>query len=356
MASFDIRLVGTITAVQPISIIAPAAEGAPRGIKNYARRQVVQPNGEVAETLVIPATTIRGRLRRLAFAPVAEALKGLGKPPSLDAYYFSVIGQTRSSEDEKEYVDLEAIATQRKENPVASLFGSGIGLASRLRVRDAVPTAPVTGEVVRFTRKDIDADEGLGDLLDKDSVKDWVRRANANSQRAKLDGRIDTLQRRLRQKGSEEAETIRAEIAELEKQTKAYAIEAGSAVSIKQLLDYTAIPENTVMEHSILALRIDETEAGILLDALDGFSSACELGGQVARGCGEIAASYALKVRSTGARDWQDIASLSLGNFEPMTIRTVSDEAAELLQSWRDAHRVLISQVQGRRWTALADA
>ena len=146
----DILLEGWMTAVDPISITAPAPEGW-RGDKLYQKRTILGDAGEV-ETLVIPATTLRGKMRRATADVVAKAAREQGSTWSLDAFYFNVIGQTRSSEEEQEYVPLDEIARQRETNPVVSLYGAGLGLASKLMVSDAVPEDPTEGQETRARR------------------------------------------------------------------------------------------------------------------------------------------------------------------------------------------------------------
>ena len=170
----DIEIRATLSAVQPLSFTLPDV-----GFPIMTRMTAT---GE-EKTAYIPATTIRGRLRRCAWNEVAEALAATGKPASLDAFYMSAIGQTRQSEQEQEKVELLKIEAARAENPIASLFGSGLGLASKLQVSMAVPSVAVQPQEIRGVRKDISSEEL--DALAQNAVDDWVERATANSARSK---------------------------------------------------------------------------------------------------------------------------------------------------------------------------
>ena len=157
---------GTITALQPISIVPPETE--PKAAVMPVRTAA----GEMTTTFYIPATTLRGRLRR----EVAHRLLGDGKR-SLDDLYATVLGQTRASEEKSDYTDLEFLSRLRDANPVTSLFGCGLGLKSRLLVSHPVPAEPVAAFAFHAVRRDLDADERDFDTLSAEDRRYWVRRA-----------------------------------------------------------------------------------------------------------------------------------------------------------------------------------
>ncbi|MGI9135413.1 MAG: hypothetical protein ACR2I0_15965, partial [Rhodoferax sp.] len=67
----------TLTTVQPVAIKLHAQEGHPTMTRGIDR------NGQPRRTAYIPATTLRGKLRRLAVRPLMEAAAAAGKPWTL---------------------------------------------------------------------------------------------------------------------------------------------------------------------------------------------------------------------------------------------------------------------------------
>jgi CRISPR type IV-associated protein Csf2 len=336
----DIEIRATLSAIQPLSFTLPDV-----GFPIMTRMTAT---GE-EKTAYIPATTIRGRLRRCAWNEVAEALAAAGKPASLDAFYMSAIGQTRQSEQEQEKVELLKIEAARAENPIASLFGSGLGLASKLQVSMAVPSVAVQPQEIRGVRKDISSEE-LGALAEN-AVDDWVERATANSARSKASTKAVKLSRdiyKLKQKGGD-VEKIAALEGSLQKEHDAEAAaaeEAGSGVSTLMPIGYQAIPAGTDFHLTMRARSATVTEVGILLRALDLFSLNPMLGAQTARGCGEVAMQCSFRVRDAGADHWTEAGTIKVGGFERAGINAQNPIVEEAL----GAQREMIGEVTNYSW------
>ncbi len=351
----DILFDGWVTAVDPISITAPPPEGR-RGDTLYHTRQVETAAGERLTTLVIPATTLRGKLRRSTVEVVARSAREHGRTWSRDAYYFNVIGQTRSSEQEQEYVPLDEIAKQREANPIVSLYGAGIGLASKLMVSDAVPKNPTEGEEVRGIRKDVDADPSWTmSLLDKDALAEWSTRARANKQRVKVESEVGRLERSLRNASDDEAEGIRAEIERRKTEVARLKEEARTGVSVKLPFSFTAIPAGTVMRHKMRGRNLTPEEMGAFLVGLDGLSLDPVIGGQQARGCGGIAAKYEVKIRESTREPIRPFGSVSIGNFDRAEWKLSDDEARTVLDEARQAFDRVVENAAKLEWRALSD-
>ena len=129
----------TLTTVQPVSIRLPDQDGHPvmtRGIDS---------EGQPKKTAYIPATTVRGKLRRLAVQPLMEAAAAAGKPWTLHQVYEAMLGQDAASEASEE-IDLAALKKRRADNHIVDLFGAGLGVKSRLSVGHFVPRVDVVAE------------------------------------------------------------------------------------------------------------------------------------------------------------------------------------------------------------------
>ena len=111
----------------PLSIAMPVAQGArendygnfplmPRGIND---------EGEKQYTGYLPATTVRGYLRRGIVEEDMRKAAADGKHYKLDAAYAELIGQDAASEQQAGDIDLLALKEARESSPVLDLFGSG---------------------------------------------------------------------------------------------------------------------------------------------------------------------------------------------------------------------------------------
>ena len=76
----------TLTTVQPVSIRMPDAEGHPTMARG------LDADGRPRRTAYIPATTFRGKLRRMVVLPQMKAAAAQGKPWSLNQVYEAMLG------------------------------------------------------------------------------------------------------------------------------------------------------------------------------------------------------------------------------------------------------------------------
>ena len=287
---------------------------------------------------------------------MARAAREQGQTWSLDAYYFNVIGQTRSSEDEQEYVPLDEIAKQREANPIASLYGSGLGLASKLFVSDAVPETPTEGQEIRSVRKDVDAEPSWTTaLLDEDALAEWSGRARANKQRTKVEREIRKLHGNRRKASGDEADDIQAQIEALEKDAADLEEAAKSGVSIKAIFSFIAMPAGTNMRHKLRGRGLTPEELGALLVGIDGLSLDPVVGGQQARGCGGIKAEYEVKVRESGREPFGAVGSVSIGDFDNAQWHFTDDAAGAEFQQARQAFDQIVKSAGKMEWRALSD-
>lgn len=324
---------GTITALQPISIAPPETD--PKAAVMPIRTAA----GEIAKTFYIPATTLRGRLRR----EVAHRLLGDAKR-SLDDLYATVLGQTRASEEKSEYTDLELLGRLRDANPVTSLFGCGLGLKSRLLVSHAVPIEPTDAFAFHAVRRDLDADERDFDSLTPDDRKLWVARANANSDRATLENELEALQRERRKANkagsADEVSRLDARIEEVQKAFDHAAELAGTVVSIKQLINYLAVPAGTVFQNEIFVRNGSDPDLGLILTGLDGLSQNPYLGAQQARGCGKVSFEYRMAELRAGVE--RPLATVRGGDYQTVAVTPVDEATGQRIAAARSAVNKLI--------------
>ena len=120
----------------PISIKMPVAEGARENdFENFpVMTRGVDADGNALKTGFLPATTLRGFLRRaVTLRNMRDAAKA-GTPYRLPQIYAEMIGQDAESEKQSDQIDLALLKKQREASPILDLFGSGLGIKSRLKV------------------------------------------------------------------------------------------------------------------------------------------------------------------------------------------------------------------------------
>ena len=320
----NIVLEGTITTLEPISIVLPDT-----GVATMT----VLVNGEAQQTAYIPAGTLRGTLRRNACFALMESEASRNNPWSLFTVYNNVLGQNKDSESSEEVIDLVKINATRKANPIIDTFGSGLGFKSTLEVAHAVPLQPIANIKLRGARRDLDADqEVLSDMPASEQAL-WQARTAANSRRARIDAQKTAMQRAARALKGEEKEAAERAMAELDAQLEIAKGEMmGMAVSTRQPIDYEAMPLGAVLKHSMRLVNANENTLSVLLASLNYLSANPRVGGQRARGAGQIEADYTVK-RIEGF-DAAVLGTLHVGGFQPAQFNAVSSTGE---QWYRDA-------------------
>jgi CRISPR/Cas system CSM-associated protein Csm3 (group 7 of RAMP superfamily) len=307
-----ILLDGTITATSPIAIILPASEDG-RTEAGAPRKRLLR-DGVLVETVFVPPSSLRGRLRHLLTREVMrmQRAKDPAKAFTPEDYIDTALGgvkdRKKEGEDDRE-VQLAAIRALRERNPIVSMFGSMVAkVAGRLVVGDMTPTQPIvpvsTGRSVRanpFVR-----DPAILEVLDPEKFKEFSVRNAKRTEANRIEDRSKERERDMRQlkrRGatSEEIEEVSAEVERLKKDAKAAFDAAGGAVNLQQLLNgYDVIPEGATMSNRIRLVDGTDTEAAMLLLALDLLARRPLIGGHTAHGCGEIAGSWDIRIQDGG--------------------------------------------------------
>ena len=305
---------GTITTVGPLSIRMPDADEHD-GFPMMSRG--VDEDGKPMKTGYLPATTLRGFLRRAVVTRAMREAKDNGKPYSLQQAYAELIGQDAESEKQAGEIDLLAIKKARDESPVIDLFGSGLSVASRLRVGHFVPEKNVLPESYPGVRKDLGDTEGVVELLSASDAERYHGREEANNRRVEAEKVVKTIKGKIRkaEKKDESVEALRRELEEAEKLWEKHKEEMGAMqVSSRTLVSHTALPAGLDLRGRIVILNAKEGDLEMIEFGLDCLSRSPVLGAQSARGCGEISGIF--KVRIEGEEKKQ----ITIGGYAPSRV------------------------------------
>lgn len=319
---FDVRLEGGFTTVTPFTVSTPGSQSS-----------FFLPT--IGGRLVIPATTIRGTLRRACRDVVHDLMGGAGF--SLDDYFLLTLGgvkvakpkagkkdkkdeaaeaggsaEAESGDDGLDKEALRIVSHIRDKNPQVSLFGAmaPVGISGLLGVDFAIAEDGVVGVSVEpvkknefrhvrsnpFQRDPSDAisavtSEGFDKYLERKSVAD---------QRSAIDAEIKQLNRQKRDtvKNSDEYKAIEGSIALL-KQQKEELIEV--QVGLPQL-GYSVIPQGTRLSGGFTLRNVNDNELTLFLLGMNRFASSPFMGGKRAHGCGRLSGEWDVSIRRNGGK------------------------------------------------------
>lgn len=312
----------TIRTEAPLSISMPVAERTrPNEWENFPVMGVGQDeDGGLIRTGYLPASTVRGALRRYAVLPEMEAAADAGKPFTLPEAYMALIGQDSESEKQPDEIDLMAIRKEREANPIVDLFGSGLGVKSRLIVSNFVPDIPVLPQPFTNVRKDLEDTEGVIDTLADEDRGLYLERNVANRKRSQAEALVTKLQRDIRRKtqAGEDVGDLQEQLRAAEDLVQRYEEGMGGmAVSTRALFTFFALPMGLELKGKLVVRGYMDRDLPILLRGLDGLSRYPILGAQSARGCGEISGHAELRLNGEVCR------IVRFGGFNAAEVRTL---------------------------------
>ena len=193
MKKQNIIIEAVITTKGPLSIAMPVAQGGRANEYNnfpiMARGQ--DEEGKLMQTAYLPASTVRGFLRRASGLAAMEK-RGIGKT-TLQQAYSDILGQ---SADAKEEVDLIKLSALRDGDPILDLFGSW-SIKSRLLVSNFLPKTNVLPQAITGVRKDLEDTDGVLEFLSEADRLAYYNRSDVNSQRAAADAVVKSIKREL---------------------------------------------------------------------------------------------------------------------------------------------------------------
>ncbi len=290
-----------ITTVGPLSIAMPVPEGGRDNIFSQfpVMTRGIDDEGNKQQTGYLPATTLRGFMRRAIVTDSMIRAAESGKHYTLQKAYAELIGQDAASESAAEEIDLLKQQAQREENPVLDLFGVGMSLKSRLLVSHFVPAVNVLPEAFTGVRKDLEDTPEAFEALSSDTQATHANRSQANSLRADAESQVKALVRQLKaaMKKGDDATELKVQVEAAQVLADKYASQMGEMQnSSRTLVSHHALPAGIDLHGRLIIERSRERDLDMLLLALDALSRRPLLGAQVARGCGEISGKFTIKV------------------------------------------------------------
>lgn len=326
MNTLSTRIVinATITTVGPLSIRMPKPEGArdnewdnfpvmTRGVDEAGNRQ---------QTGYLPATTVRGFLRRAVTLRNMHNAAEAGKPYKLPQIYSEMIGQDAESEKQAGDIDLLALRQAREASPVLDLFGSGLGIKSRLKVSHFLPAVNVLPEAFTGVRKDLDDTEEALELMDPADMAAFLGRSDSNNRRAASAAVVKQLEsqvRKLEKKGEPVPEDVAKALLAARAETEKFKDAMGEMQnSTRTIVQHHALPAGLPLSGRMVIDNARERDLLLLDAALNALSLRPLLGAQSARGCGEIAGQFQFF-----DGEGQLLKTVTVGGFQPAKIAKI---------------------------------
>ena len=272
----------------PLSIKMPVAEGARENeFENFpVMTRGVDAEGRPLRTGFLPATTLRGHLRRSITIRSMQKAADEGKPYKLPQVYTEMIGQDAASEQQSDEIDLLALKAAREASPILDLFGSGLGIKSRLKVSHFVPEMNVLPEVFTGVRKDLDDTEDALDLVDENERLTFLGRSKSNKGRANALSLQKQLERKVKQAERKALEIAKAEVGK-------FKAEMGDMqVSTRTIVQHYALPAGIDLHGKLVIDKATETDIELIEHGLKQLSLMSYLGAHSARGCGDISGVF----------------------------------------------------------------
>ena len=319
----------TITTVGPLSITMPIAEGQlGNKFNNFpVVTRGLDEDGNKLQTAYLPATTFRGFLRRAIVTQQMTEAAAAGKPYTLQKAYADLIGQDAASES-KDDIDLLKLRQTREENAVLDLFGSGLGIKSRLLVSHFLPSHNVLPEVITGVRKDLEDTDGILDLLTPADSDKYLGRSAANSKRSGAVTVFKGLEQKIRKatKAGEDVTELRAAREAAKGIVDRYEADMGEMTnSSRTLTNYYAFPAGVDLKGRLVIENARDRDMPMIELALDALSHRPILGAQSARGCGEIEGVFDVMI------DGVFLKRITVGGWKPATVIAFSEtETAEV--------------------------
>ena len=309
-------LTGEITLVEPLSISMGGKEygGFPM-IPRYVEDGSLEPTG------FLPATTLRGRLRRGYVKREMKAAAERGEHYSLKQAYSEVIGQNAESEKEAGEIDLVEVKETREASPILDLYGSGLVIASRLRVSNFFPENNVEPNKLQTFRKDLDVSDEILQSLSKEDQDRFYNRKDLNSRRSKWETNVEKLNRDIAaaKRKKEVTADLEAQKKEAEKKYNEVLTEMGDMMKVSSPLpvEWYALPPGLKLFGKIVVVNDKPMDLEILEAGLDDLSRDPVLGAASARGCGEIEGEFAVSI------DGEHKKTIRFGGYKPIEVENL---------------------------------
>ena len=271
----DYKIKLTITAVSPIAIIEnndtePGGNIVTR-IKKTAAVSQDGNNVKIDYIPYLPANGIRGLLRRLATKKLVDAVKENDKIEELkDTDLHAMLSGSGASKSGLKFKEIEEI---REKNPILSLFGTGILMAGKLKVADAIPLDKKNAKNLVRRQTFVKVDDILmgtkfSQLYTKKQIEEWEKSVEENSEARKKDRDSKKLEKETNVASDEEAKTKKS--------------------SIQHFAQREYIASGATFNDGFFLEKASKLELGMFLHALEGFMENGRLGSSQSIGFGVI--------------------------------------------------------------------
>ena len=307
----NIIIDAVITTQGPLSIAMPVAQGGrPNEYNNFPlMARGLDEEGKLLNTAYLPASTVRGFLRRAVGLQAMQDRRQAGGSTTLQQAYSDILGQ---SSDTKEEVDLVKLSAIRQADPILDLFGSW-SIKSRLLVSNFLPSSNVLPQAITGVRKDLEDTDGVLEQLSDTDRSAYHNRSDTNSLRAAADAMVKGVKRDIAKAKKDNKPLADLEEALRIAEAKATALKSemgDMANSSRTITEFFAMPAGIELHGRLVVEQAKERDVGLLVQALQALSLRPLLGAQVARGCGEIAGRFSFKV------DGHITKTVAIGNWQ----------------------------------------
>ncbi|MBL6736475.1 MAG: hypothetical protein ISP76_05210 [Burkholderiales bacterium] len=281
----------------PLSLAMPVAQGTQaNAYGNFPMiARGIDEEGEKQYSAYLPATTIRGFLRRAIVLKDMEEAAAQNQHYKLEQAYAELIGQDAASEQQAGDIDLIALKKTRESSPVLDLFGSGLGIKSRLRVSHFMPSHNVLPDPITGSRKDLGDNEEAFALVDESEKSEFFERSEANTKRARAATQLVALQRQLRgaKRQGESIEELTLQVEAAKELVGKYEAAMGEMKnSSRTILTHYALAAGLELTGKFVIENPKDRDTGLIETGLNALSLFPILGAQSARGCGEISGTF----------------------------------------------------------------
>ena len=199
------------------------------------------------------------------------------------------------------------------------MFGSGLGIKSRLKVSHFVPQVNVLPDVFTGVRKDLDDTEEALNLMEKSDMNTFLGRSASNTKRAAAVALVKQLEsqiKRATKKGDAVPEDIAKALSVAKAELEKFKGEMGEMQnSTRTIVQHYALPSGIELSGRIVIENFQDRDVELIEHALDELSRTPVLGAHSARGCGEIEGVF--QFHDTEGRLLKTVA---IGNYQPARV------------------------------------
>ncbi len=278
-----------VETVSPVSIKLPDQDGHPT--------MIIKTNvdGTTVKTAYIPGTTIRGKLRHAYVLAAVAKNAAAGKMASMYQLYEDLIGQDAKSEAQSDKVDLAAVKERRQSNHIIDVWGCGLGVSARLKMGHLMPAGGIAIPTEKFqaVRREINSNAEIFEYMSDEAKEKFSQRHDVNSKRAEVKKQIELLGKEIRAarnaKNTALMEELEAKQVKLKQQQEVCEKEMGEMKnSTKGIFEISAMPAGTDLVGRATLDKPQPKDLEMLFECFDLLSRDPIIGGNSARGFGEI--------------------------------------------------------------------